>query len=131
MNQHLREANIMTFIKTNHKEEEELSIYSNSELLLRHRLKLVENLWELVLTNECGQHLVDLLDQLKSACSPEGQTSETPKQSVSKWIEQLELDDAIKSVRALALYFQLINIVEQHYEQRNQKIILVPPPKTK
>nr|OEJ79672.1 phosphoenolpyruvate carboxylase [Cyanobacterium sp. IPPAS B-1200] len=114
---------MMTFIKTNHKEEEELSIYSNSELLLRHRLKLVENLWELVLTNECGQHLVDLLDQLKSACSPEGQTSETPKQSVSKWIEQLELDDAIKSVRALALYFQLINIVEQHYEQRNQKII--------
>lgn len=122
MNQNPREANIiMTFTKTSHKEE--LSIYSNSELLLRHRLKLVENLWELVLRNECGQQLVDLLEQLKSACSPEGQTSETPKQSVSKWIEQLELDDAIKAARALALYFQLINIVEQHYEQRNQKII--------
>ncbi|MBF2056759.1 MAG: phosphoenolpyruvate carboxylase [Cyanobacterium sp. T60_A2020_053] len=111
----------MTFTTTTALEE--LSIYSNSELLLRHRLKLVENLWELILRNECGQQLVDLLEQLKSACSPEGQTSETPKQSVSKWIEQLELDDAIKTARALALYFQLINIVEQHYEQRNQKII--------
>lgn len=111
----------MTFTTTTALEE--LSIYSNSELLLRHRLKLVENLWELILRNECGQQLVDLLEQLKSACSPEGQTSEIPKQSVSKWIEQLELDDAIKTARALALYFQLINIVEQHYEQRNQKII--------
>jgi phosphoenolpyruvate carboxylase len=102
---------------------EELSIYSSSELLLRHRLKLVENLWESVLTDECGQELVDLLEKLKSACSPEGQTDEIQNISVSKWIEQLELDDAIKAVRAFALYFQLINIVEQHYEQRTQKLI--------
>lgn len=102
---------------------EELSIYSSSELLLRHRLKLVENLWESVLTNECGHELVDLLDKLKSACSPEGQTNHIQEISVSKWIEQLELNDAIKAARAFALYFQLINIVEQHYEQRNQKLI--------
>ncbi len=102
---------------------EELSIYSSSELLLRHRLKLVENLWESVLTNECGRELVDLLDKLKSACSPEGQTNQIQEISVSKWIEQLELDDAIKAARAFALYFQLINIVEQHYEQRTQKLI--------
>ncbi|WP_396232057.1 phosphoenolpyruvate carboxylase [Geminocystis sp. GBBB08] len=111
----------MTSTMTNYTEE--LSIYSSSELLLRHRLKLVENLWESVLTNECGQELVDLLDKLKSACSPEGQTNETDNISVSKWIEQLELDDAIKAARAFALYFQLINIVEQHYEQRTQKLI--------
>jgi phosphoenolpyruvate carboxylase len=102
---------------------EQLSIYSSSELLLRHRLKLVENLWESVLRNECGQELVDLLEQLKSLCSPEGQTTEIPESSVHQWIEQLELDDAIKAVRAFALYFQLINIIEQHYEQRNQQLI--------
>lgn len=112
---------MMTSAMTNYTEE--LSIYSSSELLLRHRLKLVENLWESVLTDECGQELVDLLDKLKSACSPEGQTNETQNISVSKWIEQLDLDDAIKAVRAFALYFQLINIVEQHYEQRTQKLI--------
>ena len=101
---------------------EELNRYS-SELLLRHRLKLVENLWESVLRNECGQELVDLLEQLKSLCSPEGQTTQLPESYVHQWIEQLKLDDAIKAARAFALYFQLINIVEQHYEQRNQQFI--------
>ena len=103
--------------------QEELGIYSSSELLLRHRLKLVENLWISVLKNECGQELIDLLDKLKSACSPEGQTTGIEEISVSKWIEQLELNNAIKAARAFALYFQLINILEQHYEQRTQKLI--------
>ena len=105
------------------KYQEELSIYSSSELLLRHRLKLIENLWISVLKNECGQELIDLLDKLKSACSPEGQTTGIEEISVSKWVEQLELNDAIKAARAFALYFQLINILEQHYEQRTQKLI--------
>ena len=103
--------------------EGDLSIYSSSELLLRHRLKLVENLWESVLRNECGQELIDLLEQLMSACSPEGQTTDNKENSVGKWIDKLDLNDAIKASRAFALYFQLINIVEQHYEQRNQKLI--------
>lgn len=95
----------------------------SSELLLRHRLKLVENLWESVLRKECGQELVDLLEQLKSLCSPEGQAAKLSEFSLHEWIEQLELNDAIKASRAFALYFQLINIVEQHYEQKNQQLI--------
>lgn len=102
---------------------EESNISYSSELLLRHRLKLIENLWESVLKNECGQELVDLLEQLKSLCSPEGQATDLPEFSFHKWIEQLDLNDAIKASRAFALYFQLINIVEQHYEQRNQQLI--------
>jgi phosphoenolpyruvate carboxylase len=101
---------------------EELSLYSSSELLLRHRLKLVENLWESVLLSECGQGLVDLLAKLRSIRSPEGQMTEIPESSVHQWIEDLDLADAIKAVRAFALYFQLINIVEQHYEQRTQQL---------
>lgn len=101
---------------------EELRNPSNSELFLRHRLKLIEDLWELVLQSECGQELVDLLKQLRSLCSPEGQTGELSVSSVPKLIENLELDDAIKAARAFALYFQLINIVEQHYEQREQQL---------
>ena len=101
---------------------EELRNPSHSELFLRHRLKLIEDLWELVLQSECGQELVDLLKQLRSLSSPEGQTGELFESSVPQLIENLELDDAIKAARAFALYFQLINIVEQHYEQREQKI---------
>jgi phosphoenolpyruvate carboxylase len=102
---------------------EEVHISYSSELLLRHHLKLVENLWESVLKNECGQELVDLLEQLRSLSSPEGQATELAEFSLHEWIKQLDLNDAIKASRAFALYFQLINIVEQHYEQRNQQLI--------
>ncbi|MEC4803124.1 MAG: phosphoenolpyruvate carboxylase [Jaaginema sp. PMC 1079.18] len=102
--------------------EPELAIPSSSTLLLRHRLKLVEDLWKSVLRSECGEEMVTLLQQLRSLCSPEGQTTnDLPNTSVSKLIEGLDLNAAIRASRAFALYFQLINIVEQHYEQRDRQ----------
>lgn len=98
------------------------SIFSTSELLLRHRLKLVEDLWESVLRSEYGQEAVDLLKKLHSICSPEGQVTEIPASAIAQTIEQLELNEAILASRAFALYFQLINIVEQHYEQRDRQL---------
>jgi phosphoenolpyruvate carboxylase len=100
----------------------DLNIFSTSDLLLRHRLKLVEDLWETVLRSECGQALVDLLKQLRSMSSPEGWVTDNPETSITELIEKLELNEAIRAVRAFALYFQLINIVEQHYEQRDQQL---------
>ncbi|MBD2325360.1 phosphoenolpyruvate carboxylase [Alkalinema sp. FACHB-956] len=93
-----------------------------SELFLRHRLKMVEDLWESVLRQECGQALVDLLNQLLDLCSPEGQAANSEASDALKVVEQLELNEAIRAARAFALYFQLINIVEQHYEQRDQQL---------
>ncbi|MEA5535986.1 phosphoenolpyruvate carboxylase [Crocosphaera sp. XPORK-15E] len=101
---------------------EDVNIFSTSDLFLRQRLKLVEDLWEAVLRAECGQELVDLLKKLRKICSPEGQVTDKPKTSVNELIEGLELNEAIRAARAFALYFQLINIVEQHYEQRDQQL---------
>ncbi len=95
---------------------------SSSHLLLRHRLKLIEQLWESVLCSECGQDMVDLLLQMRAICSPEGQAEDLPQSSVPQLIQKLSIEDAIKSARAFALYFQLINIVEQHYEKQEQKL---------
>ncbi len=91
------------------------------DLPLRLRLKMVEDLWESVLHQECGQQLVDLLNQLLDLCSPEGQAATFAESAVLKVVERLELNEAIRAARAFALYFQLINIVEQHYEQRDQQ----------
>ncbi|MBD2577076.1 phosphoenolpyruvate carboxylase [Oscillatoria sp. FACHB-1406] len=102
--------------------EQELRIPSSATLLLRHRLKMVEELWESVLRSECGEELVSLLAQLRSMCSPEGQTTELSEPSVHQLIEKLDLNAAIRASRAFALYFQLINIVEQHCEQREQQL---------
>src|SRR3712207_3357788 len=103
-----------------HSSDQDFTVASTSNWLLRHRLKVVEDLWESVLVSECGQELVDLLKQLRDLCSPEGQATQLPASSVAKVIEKLDLNAAIRASRAFALYFQLINIVEQHYEQRAQ-----------
>jgi phosphoenolpyruvate carboxylase len=95
---------------------------TTSDLFLRHRLKIIEDLWESVLKQECGQELVDLLNQLRDMCSPEGQAPTFIESEVLKVIERLDLNEAIRAARAFALYFQLINIVEQHYEQRDQQL---------
>jgi len=89
--------------------------------LLRNRLKSVEETWTAVLQDECGPDLVALLTRLRQLCAPDGQAKAADAAPVLQLIEELELDDAIKMARAFALYFQLINIVEQHYEQRGQQ----------
>ncbi len=94
--------------------------YPASDLFLRHRLQVMEELWETVLRQECGQEMVDLLRKLRDLCSPEGQATTDEDSSVFKLIEQLSINDAIRATRAFALYFQLINIIEQDYEQREQ-----------
>jgi len=92
----------------------------HSELFLRHRLQVVEELWETVLRQECGQEMVDLLSQLRNLCSPEGQATHHQAASAVELIEQLNINEAIRAARAFALYFQLINIIEQEYEQKQQ-----------
>jgi len=103
-----------------HSSDEALTVTSPLDLFLRHRLQVVENLWESVLQQECGQKLVNLLKQLRDLCSPEGQATNDQASEVFKLIAQLDLNESIRAARAFALYFQLINIVEQHYEQREQ-----------
>ena len=97
-----------------------VNIYPASDLFLRHRLQIVEEVWELVLREECGQQMVDLLKQLRDLCSPEGQATDNQATSVFSLIEKLSINEAIRAARGFALYFQLINIVEQDYEQKEQ-----------
>ncbi|MEN9206668.1 MAG: phosphoenolpyruvate carboxylase [Gloeomargarita sp. GMQP_bins_120] len=86
----------------------------------RH-LPLVESLLESVLREEGGQHLVDLLRQLQSVCLLEGKAQSVASAEAAALVEQLDLQAAIRATRAFALYFQLINIVEQYHEQCEKK----------
>ncbi len=107
-----------------HFSEPDLMVTSPTNLLLNHRLKTIEDLWERVLRDACGQDLVNLLNELREMCSLDGSAVELLPQQVHQTIEKLDLKDAIRAARAFALYFQLINIVEQHYEQCEQKLAL-------
>ncbi len=86
--------------------------------------KFVEDLWEEVLSEAYGSKLVVLLRQLRDLCSPEGQATNAVEGTVHTLIADLKLEDAVKAVRAFALYFQLINIVEQHCEQKDRQYFL-------
>ena len=91
---------------------------------VQRRIKMVEDIWEAVLWNECGQELLTLLHQLRRLCSEEGQAPAARAASVQQvvqLVENLKLEDAVRTARAFALYFQLINSVEQHYEQQGQQ----------
>ncbi|WP_088892099.1 phosphoenolpyruvate carboxylase [Leptolyngbya ohadii] len=100
---------------------DELTVDTASDLFLRHRLRIVEDLWEAVLQQECGQQLVDLLHQLRFIYAKKEDAQDVIESPALKVIESLDLNEAIRAARAFALYFQLINIVEQHYEQRGQQ----------
>ena len=106
---------------TDSSDVEAISAIATHDWLLRNRLKRVEETWAAVLEDECGPALVALLTRLRKLCAPDGQAKAADASPVLKLIEALELSDAIKMARAFALYFQLINIVEQHYEQRGQQ----------
>ena len=56
--------------------DRDLGLTPLSDLLLRHRLKIVEDLWRLVLEQECGQELVVLLEQLRGLQLPDGQAAD-------------------------------------------------------
>jgi phosphoenolpyruvate carboxylase len=83
---------------------------------------MMEDLWEAVLCQECGQELVAVLTRLRNLSSPEGQ-AEAIASELLRMVENMDLEQAIRSARAFALYFQLINIIEQHYEQRQYRSI--------
>ena len=93
-----------------------------SAAFLRNRLTTVENIWESVLETECGAELVSLLKNIRRMCAPDGQADPAlDNANALQLIEHLSLEDAIRMARAFALYFQLINIVEQHYDQQDQR----------
>ncbi len=103
-------------------QSENVSVPDASEVFLRHRLTTVETIWESVLETECGHQMVELINNIRNMCSPDGQADPgLDNANALQLIEQLDLDEAIRMARAFALYFQLINIVEQHHEQQDQR----------
>jgi phosphoenolpyruvate carboxylase len=84
--------------------------------LLGERLELVEDLWQTVLRSECPPEQATRLLRLKQLGEPEcGNTASTGE--IVALIKEMDLAEAIAAARAFSLYFQLVNILEQHIEE--------------
>ena len=93
--------------------------------LLAERLELVEELWETVLRSECPPGQAERLLRLKQLSDPvatdatgtgPGEAGDTTEAIVAL-IRAMDLAEAIAAARAFSLYFQLVNILEQHIEE--------------
>jgi phosphoenolpyruvate carboxylase len=87
--------------------------------LLGERLELVEDLWQTVLRSECPPGQAERLLRLKQLSEPAAEES-TPEESAAaivQLIREMDLAEAIAAARAFSLYFQLVNILEQHIEE--------------
>ena len=79
---------------------------------LNERLELVEELWGNVLRSECPPEQAERVLQLKQLCR-EDETSD----QIIDLIVAMDLSEAIAAARDFSLYFQLVNILEQHIEE--------------
>ncbi len=104
-----------------------LEVPPQTTRLLGERLELVEELWLAVLHSECPPVQVDRLIRLKELSGrfdPEDETSRpgphkasVDSEAIDQVIREMDLSDGIAAARAFSLYFQLINILEQHIEE--------------
>ena len=85
--------------------------------LLAERLELVEELWQTVLRSECPPGQAERLLRLKQLSEPEGDgDGAIDTGAIVQVIREMDLAEAIAAARAFSLYFQLVNILEQHIE---------------
>ncbi|BAC88355.1 phosphoenolpyruvate carboxylase [Gloeobacter violaceus] len=82
---------------------------------LRDNIELVEQLLRQVAAQEGGGDLVELLDRLWA--SHQDRTGEG-----LALIRELSLEKSVLAIRAFSIYFQLINIVEQHHERKRLRL---------
>ncbi|MEB3262157.1 MAG: phosphoenolpyruvate carboxylase [Cyanobacteriota bacterium] len=86
--------------------------------LLGERMELVEDLWQEVLRSECPPGQAERLLKLKQLSDPIGEgDGSIDTGAIVQLIREMDLAEAIAAARAFSLYFQLVNILEQHIEE--------------
>ena len=99
--------------------ENRMDLISNCDPSKANR-DLIEELWELVLRQECPQDQADRLIKLKQLSyskQSNATKSKNFKNEIVQIINEMDLAESISAARAFSLYFQLVNILEQRVEE--------------
>jgi len=94
-------------------------------------LELVEDLWQTVLSSECPAPQAERLLRMKALSNridggAPDQASEAATEEIVQLIRDMDLAEAIAAARSFSLYFQLVNILEQHIEEDSYLASLRP-----
>ncbi|MEM8804457.1 MAG: phosphoenolpyruvate carboxylase [Cyanobacteria bacterium P01_G01_bin.38] len=98
--------------------EEALQSLSTEPFFLNHPLKFIEDSVNSVVALECGSEILNSMVRLRSIYSQKNKELEESTLDVLKVVEELSLEEMIRLIRALILYFHIVNIVEQCFEKR-------------
>jgi phosphoenolpyruvate carboxylase len=91
----------------------------SADARLRRDVRLLGDVLGRVLVEQEGQELLDAEEQIRllSRRAREGR----PREELSEAVRRLELNQQASVIRAFAIYFQLVNIAEQHHRLRRRR----------
>ncbi|WP_218080526.1 phosphoenolpyruvate carboxylase [Anthocerotibacter panamensis] len=84
---------------------------------LHQNLDLIESILREVILAECDPHLALIINHLHP--QEEVVDLEALERELLEYINRLSLEDAVQAARVFSLYFHLVNLVEQQFEQKD------------
>ena len=108
-----------------------LSKAADKDLPLRNDIRRLGDLLGATLKRLGGEKLFATEEQVRALCK-KLRASEAPEveRQLKKLLHGLSLDQAIGVIRAFSVYFQLVNIAEQHHRIRRKRFYEVHTPES-
>ncbi|MEP7342989.1 MAG: phosphoenolpyruvate carboxylase, partial [Acidobacteriota bacterium] len=92
------------------------------DLPLRNDIRRLGDLLGETLKRLGGKKLFDIEEQVRALCKQlRANHSPATEQRLKKLLHGLDLDEVIGLIRAFSVYFQLVNIAEQHHRIRRKR----------
>ncbi|MDH5275793.1 MAG: phosphoenolpyruvate carboxylase [Gammaproteobacteria bacterium] len=94
----------------------------DTDLPLRNDIRLLGDLLGKTLKRLGGTRLFDTEEQVRALCKQmRARPSPATERRLKRLLHGLKTDDAIGVIRAFSVYFQLVNIAEQHHRMRRKR----------
>ncbi|KPV42751.1 phosphoenolpyruvate carboxylase [Alicyclobacillus ferrooxydans] len=93
-----------------------------TEAPLHRDIRILGNILGEIIVEQCGKAVFDHVENLRSLSKAFRQApSDDLKQAFQDYVNAVSVDDRLFVIRSFALYFELINLAEQHHRIRRKR----------